>query len=315
MRLSLDVVVPTFNGWDLTKRCLEHLRAQTVSHSVIVVDNASTDDTVPQVRRSFPEVHLVELPTNLGFAAACNRAASVGTGDVLVLHNNDVFPRPDFLECLTQPLSGHPRLGSVAALLLQPGERTIDSIGLTADRTLAGFPRLRGRPAADAMAPRPVLTGPCAGAGAYRRDAWDDVGGLDERVLGYGEDLDLALRLLAAGWKTVAAPSAVGVHLGSASFGRRSAWQRYHGGFARGYFLRRYGILRTRWSVRTLVTEALVVVGDAILSGDVSAARGRIAGWRSANGLPPRPLPPPEAVDSTITFLESVRLRRAVYRT
>jgi len=63
------------------------------------------------------------------------------------------------------------------------------------------------------------------------------------------------------------------------------------------------------------VTEALVVVGDAILSGDVSAARGRIAGWRSANGLPPRPLPPPEAVDSTITFLESVRLRRAVYRT
>ena len=152
-------------------------------------------------------------------------------------------------------------------------------------------------------------------AGAYRREAWDQVGGLDEGVLGYGEDLDLALRLVAAGWRTAAAPSAVAVHLGSASFGRRSAWQRYHGGFSRGYFLRRYGILRTRWSLRTLLTEALVVAGDAVLSRDVSAARGRIAGWRSARGLPARPLPPPRGLDSTITFWESLRLRRVVYRT
>jgi len=313
--LSVDVVVPTFNGRDLVRQCLEHLRAQTVAHSVIVVDNGSSDDTVPHVRESFPEVRLVELDANLGFSAACNRAAAVATGDVLVLVNNDILPRPDFLECLMRPLGGDAELGSVAALMLQVGERTIDSIGLTADMTLAGFPRLHGQPAADAGAARPVLTGPSAGAGAYRREAWDDVGGLDEGVLGYGEDLDLALRLVAAGWKTAAAPGAIAVHLGSASFGRRSAWQRYHGGFSRGYFLRRYGILRTKWSARALVTEVLVVAGDALLSRDVSAARGRIAGWRSARGLPTRPLPPSRGVDSTITFWESVRLRRVVSRT
>jgi len=313
--LSVDVVVPTFNGRDLVRQCLEHLRAQTVPHAVIVVDNCSSDDTVPLVRESFPEVRLVELDANLGFSAACNRAAAVATGDVLVLVNNDILPRPDFLECLTRPLGGEAELGSVAALLLQVGGQTIDSIGLTADTTLAGFPRLHGRPAADAGVGRPVLTGPSAGAGAYRREAWDDVGGLDEGVLGYGEDLDLALRLVAAGWKTTAAPGAIAVHLGSASFGRRSAWQRYHGGFARGYFLRRYGILRTKWSARALFTEVLVVAGDALLSRDLSAARGRIAGWRSARGLPTRPLPPSRGVDSTITFWESVRLRRVVSRT
>jgi GT2 family glycosyltransferase len=281
---------------------------------VIVVDNGSTDDTVSRVRR-LPDVGLVALERNLGFGAACNRGAEAGTADVIVLLNNDVFPRPDFLERLTAPLEADSRLGSVAGLLLHPGERTIESLGLTADPTLAAFPRLRGRPAAEATARRPVLAGPCGGAGAYRRDAWNDVGGMDEGVLGYGDDLDLAFRLLGAGWTTVAAPSALGIHLGSASFGRRSAWQRYHGGFARGYFLRRYGVLRTRRSVRALGTEALVMVGDAVLSRDLSAARGRIEGWRSARGLARRPLPPAQAVDESITFWESLRLRRVVYAT
>jgi GT2 family glycosyltransferase len=311
---SIDVIVPVHNRWELTEQCLACLEAQTAPHSVIVVDNGSTDDTVSRVRR-LPDVGLVALDRNLGFGAACNRGAQAGTADVIVLLNNDVFPRPDFLERLTAPLEADPRLGSVAGLLLNPGERTIESVGLTADPTLAAFPRLRGRPAAEATAPRPVLAGPCGGAGAYRRDAWNDVGGMDEGVLGYGDDLDLAFRLLGAGWTTVAAPSALGIHLGSASFGRRSAWQRYHGGFARGYFLRRYGVLRTRRSVRALGTEALVMVGDAVLSRDLSAARGRIAGWRSARGLARRPLPPEQGVDESITFWESLQLRRVVYAT
>ena len=315
MSLSIDVIVPTHNGWELTEECLSCLRAQTLPHSVIVVDNASTDGTVAAVRTSFPEVRLVELDVNVGFPAACNRAAQVGAGEVIVLLNNDVFPRADFLECLTRPLAGDPRLGSVAALLLQPGERTIESVGLTGDPTLAGFPRLRGLPAAAADAHRPVLTGACAAAGAYRRAAWDAVGGLDEGVLGYGEDLDLAFRLRVAGWSAVAAADAVGVHVGSASFGRRSAWQRYHGGYARGYFLRRYGILRTRAAPRTLAAEAIVSVGDAVLSRDLSALRGRVAGWRSGATLTRRSLPPRDAVDTTITFLESLRLRRIVYAT
>ncbi len=72
--------------------------AQTVAHSAIVVDNASTDGTPENVRASCPEVRLVALDRNLGFAAACNRAAAAGTGDVIVLLNNDVFAQPTFLE-------------------------------------------------------------------------------------------------------------------------------------------------------------------------------------------------------------------------
>ena len=105
---------------------------------------------------------VVEIGANRGFPVACNRGAAAGDGEIIVLLNNDVEPRPDFLERLVAPLRDDPRVGSVAALLVQPGELTIDSMGLVADRTLAGFPRLRGRPVGHATSPLPVLAGPSA---------------------------------------------------------------------------------------------------------------------------------------------------------
>jgi GT2 family glycosyltransferase len=314
MRPLVDVVVLAHNRWDLTERCLAHLRQQTLSHTLIVCDNGSTDQTPERVRASFPEARLVELGANLGFSAACNRGVRAGNGDVVVLLNNDVECRPDLLERLIAPLRDDERVGSVAALLLKLGEERIESFGLAVDSTLAGYPRLRELPARDAQITHPVLIGPSGAAGAYRRRAWEAVGGLDEGVFAYGEDVDLALRLRTAGWFAAGAADAVAVHVGSASAVARSAWQRYQGGFARGYFLRRYGIVRTRNAVRAAATEAIVVLGDALIfSHDIAALRGRIAGWRAAADLPRHPWPPPEAVDSRITFLESLRLRVGVY--
>jgi GT2 family glycosyltransferase len=232
----------------------------------------------------------------------------------VVLLNNDVECRPDFLERLVAPFADDARIGSVAALLLTPAQERIESFGLAVDATLAGFPRLRGRPAAEAQTLDPVLAGPSGAAGAFRREAWKDVGGLDEGVLFYSEDVDLALRLRAAGWTAAAAAAAVAIHLGSASAGTRSAWQRYQGGFSRAYFLRRYGVLRSRFGVRAAATELLAALGDAfVYSHDLAAMRGRVAGWRAAAGRPRRPQPPPEAIDPGITFVESLRLRRSVY--
>jgi N-acetylglucosaminyl-diphospho-decaprenol L-rhamnosyltransferase len=311
---SVDVVIPTHNGWHLTKKCLERLQAQTTGHTVIVVDNASADGTPNNVRSRFEGVRVVKLDSNRGFSSACNAGVRAGTGDVVVLLNNDVECRPDFLERLVAPLREDERLGSVSALLLTPSER-IDSFGLVADSTLAGYPRLQGMPPATARSAASIPVEPAGAAGAYRRAAWEEVGGLDENVFSYGEDLDLALRLRAAGWSTAAVPDAVAVHIGSASAGRRSSWQRYQGGFARGYFLQRYGVLRRRSAARALLTEAIAVLGDGLVfSHDLAALRGRLAGWRAARGLPRKPEPPRDAVDGRITFTKSLRLRLDVYR-
>ena len=314
MAVSIDVIVPTHNGWELTKSCLEHLRPQTVAHTVVVSDNGSTDGTPARLRDAFPEVRVVELGANLGFPVACNRGVQAGTGEIVVLLNNDVECRPDFLERLVAPFPNDDRLGSVAALLLTPGDGRIESFGLAVDPTLAGYPRLRGAPIREAQSESPILIGPSGAGGGYRRTAWEEVGGLDEGVPFYGEDVDVALRLRAAGWSTAAAADAVAVHLGSASAGHRSAWQRYQGGFARGYFLRRYRVLRSRAGARAAATEALVVLGDAVVfSHDLAALRGRIAGWRAARGRPPVVGPPKEVIDRRITFVKSVGLRLGVY--
>jgi GT2 family glycosyltransferase len=304
---SVDVVITTHDGWGFTRRCLEHLVSQTVEHAVIVSDGASTDGTPENIRTDFTHITLITHRDDPGYSAAINEGVAAGTGDVILLLNNDTFCRPDFLEHLLAAFDDE-RVGAVAPMTLRPDERTIDSIGITLDVTLAPFIRLSGRPIEEACSSQPMLVAPGGGADAYRRSAWLEAGGFDERLTFYGADLDLGLRIRSLGWTTVAAPEAVAVHLRSATSGHRSRRARESGGWARAYLLRRWGVLRSRAVVRTLVTEALVAVGDTALSRDAVAVRSRISGWRSARRLLRRRVPP-GAVDPDIGFVKSLRLR------
>lgn len=310
---TVDVVIVAYNRYDLTESCLRHLAAQTLAHRTILIDNGSTDGTAERVASDWPDVALQRLPDNRGFAEACNRGVAAGNGELVVLLNNDVDVHPDFVERLVAPLLDDPGVGSVAALMLQPGEQLIDSAGLAADAVLGSFPRLQGLPARDARSERPLLAGPAGTAAAYRRSAWEQAGGLDESIFAYMEDFDLTLRLRSSGWRTALAADAVGVHLGSATHGHRSPRQRRNGGFGRGYMLRRYGLLRGREAPRALATEAVVVLADLAISRDLQALRGRISGWHAARRLPRRPLPPADAIDASIGFRDSLALRRGVY--
>jgi N-acetylglucosaminyl-diphospho-decaprenol L-rhamnosyltransferase len=310
--LSIDIIIPTSGHYDLTNDCLSHLAGQTRDHTVIVSDNGESEETAERAGAEWPAVRLIRSRDRLSFAAACNRGVDAGDSDVVVLLNNDVNCRTDWLERLVAPLEAEPESGSVACVLLAPGERLIDSVGLFADSTLAGFPRLAGLCVARAGDARPRLAGPAGAAGAYRRTAWVEAGGLDEAIFAYAEDLDLALRLRSTGWRASLALDAVGIHLGSATHGHRTAWQRRHAGFARGYLLRRYGVLRGREAIRALTTEAAVVFGDAALSRDLAALSGRVAGWRSASGLPRRSAPA-DALDPEIGVRDSLALRTRIY--
>jgi N-acetylglucosaminyl-diphospho-decaprenol L-rhamnosyltransferase len=310
---SIDVIVPVHDHYALTCACLQHLALQTAPHRVIVVDDGSSDGTATQLRRDWPATTTIELGSNQGYTRAVNRGVSAGEGEYVVLLNNDVELRPDCLERLVLPMAD-PAIGSVAALMLVPGEATIDSLGVTADATLAGFARLKGHPAADAHVCEPLLTGPEGTAGAYRRSAWEEVGGLDDGIRAYMEILDLALRLHTAGWQTASAPDAAGVHLGSSTYGRRSATQRRLSGFSRAYLLRRYGVMRSRSAPRALLTEAIVTAADMLLCRDPQALQGRVEGWRAARGRERHRWPPATAIDASITLRDSLALRHGAVR-
>jgi N-acetylglucosaminyl-diphospho-decaprenol L-rhamnosyltransferase len=307
---AIDVVIPVYGHYELTRTCLQALAVQTVPHGVIIVDDGSEDDSLESLRREWPDVTVIALGSNQGYTSAVNRGVEAGKADYVILLNNDVRLRRDCLQRLVAPLRADAGVGSVASLMLTPDGTTIDSVGVTADITLAGFARLQGHHASEASASEPLLTGPEGTAAAYRRGAWEGVGGLDENIRAYMEILDLALRLRVAGWRATSAPDAVGVHLGSRTYGRRSARQRRLAGFSRGYLLRRYGVLSGRAGPRALTTEALVVTADAIQCRDLEALRGRLDGWRAGAGLVLRERPPAEALDSSITFRRSLALRR-----
>jgi N-acetylglucosaminyl-diphospho-decaprenol L-rhamnosyltransferase len=311
----IDVVVPVYEHYELTSSCLEHLERQSAPHRVIVVDDGSRDGSPERLRREWPRATLVELESNRGYTRAVNRGVREGEGEYVVLLNNDVQVGSECLQRLVAPMRRDPHVGSVAALMLAPGEHgTIDSFGVSADATLAGFARLQGQPSAGVNPGTPAPTGPEGTTGAYRRSAWEQVGGFDETISAYMEILDLALRLRSAGWSAAQAPDAVGVHLGSVTYGRRSPHQRRLAGFSRGYLLRRYGVLRRRVAPRALLTEALVVAGDALLCRDLEALRGRLEGWHAAQGRERHPWPPAEAIDHSITLRESLALRRGALR-
>ena len=310
---GMDVVIAAYNRHELTDSCLRHLGAQTFAYRVTLVDDGASDDTHGRVTPERPQVTLERLEHNRGFAEACNRRVAAGSQEIVMLLSNDVDCDAGFLQALVAPLQADSQVGSVAALMLQPGERLIDSIGLNADVTLGAFPRLQGQQRRRSCAPLPVLAGPAGTAAARRRSAWQEVGGLDERIFAYMEESELALRLRGPGWQTALTPDAIGVQLGAATYGHRSAWERRHGGFARGYLLRRYGLLRSRGAARTPATEAVVVLGALVIPRDLAALRGRIAGWRAGAQLPRLARPRSDAIDAMISVRGSFALRRRVY--
>lgn len=309
---TIDAVVPVYGGWEHVEPCIRALLAQTRSVNVIVVDDCGPDDTADRVAEAFPEVTLIRNPTNRGFAATCNRGIAAGTGEIVVLVNSDVVAEPDLMASIADALdAAGPTVASVCPLLMGT-DGSIDSQGITADATCAGFVRYHGAPLERQSPADPPVLGPYGAVAAYRRRALDEVGVLDEGIFMYGEELDLALRLRAGGYGTVALDRPGGVHIGGASAGEGTPRQIRLAGFGRGYLLRAWGVLRTRRAIPALAIEALVCLRRLVLQRDPSALVGRIQGWKAARGVE-RPQIPRDGIDATIGFRQAIRMRTSDY--
>ncbi|GGF60023.1 glycosyl transferase [Paenibacillus albidus] len=218
-----SIVIPTYNGLDLLRSCVESIRACTAeSYEIIVVDNGSGDGTDAYCRAE--KIPFISLPGNRGFPGACNLGLLFASGDELLLLNNDVVVSQGWLTNLKAALYSAPNVGIVGPVTnYASGRQQIK----TDYADLAGFHRAaalanRANPAKWQETKR--LVGLCF---LFKRELLDTVGLLDERFSpGHYEDDDYCYRARIKGYRLLIAGDCLVHHEGSASFKEvyRAGW-------------------------------------------------------------------------------------------
>jgi GT2 family glycosyltransferase/nucleoside-diphosphate-sugar epimerase len=222
----VSVVIVNYNAGEILLECVA--RAHQQAEQVIVVDNASTDNSIAALRSVFPAIRVICNERNLGFAAACNIGAMVADGDHVFFLNPDCILEPNAVSNLIEALHSADNVGMVGGLLTNPdgteqsgGRRAVPTPWRSFVRSLGlgslgnSFPRLffdfdlHKQRLPDGPVEVEAISGACMLA---RRDSLEDVGLLDEGYFMHCEDLDWCMRFRQKGWKILFVPDARMIH-------------------------------------------------------------------------------------------------------
>lgn len=278
--MLISVVIPNWNGAPHLPVCLNALRRQTLPPlEVILVDNASQDESRQLVAGLFPEVKLIALPENRRFAGACNvgiRAASLAA-EAIALLNNDTEADVHWLAHVARCLRDHPDAGFAASKLRLFDRR--DHLHSAGDFYSArGVPGNRGVwQLDDGRFDAEYVFGACGAAAVYRRAMLDAIGLLDERFEFSCEDVDLAWRAQLAGYKCAFAHDAIVYHKVSATGG--GVINSYYDGRNFIWLLAKDvpgEVIRAHFGA--IVGEQLRIAWDALRAWRGQAARNRLKG-------------------------------------
>jgi N-acetylglucosaminyl-diphospho-decaprenol L-rhamnosyltransferase len=240
--VDLTVIVVSWNVRDLLRRCLrsafgtrhagagssleQHPGAEPQpTVELVVVDNASVDGSPEMIRAEFPDVHLIVNDQNQGFTVGNNQGLAVSQGRYLLLLNPDTEVVGDALATMVRYMDDHPEVGVLGPQLrfpdgsLQSSRRRFPTFVTTlVESTIvqewwtdSGVLRryyMADTPD-DAVQPVDWVVGACF---LVRRQAYEQVGGLDEGFFMYSEELDWCKRIKDAGWQVVYLPTAAVIH-------------------------------------------------------------------------------------------------------
>lgn len=221
---SVSVLIVNYNGAAHLSDCLTALEHQTLPRErfeVIVVDNASTDDSVKRLHERFPAYQLITLDRNTGFAEGNNIAARLARGSCLALLNNDTIPDPYWLEELLRVADENPGAAVASKLVFAHDPRTLNSTGLFLLRDGRGADRgFRHRDLGQHEATETVFAGCAAALLIPTPPPGEPV--FDSRYFVYYEDLDAQWRAAGLGRRTVYAPRSLVRHVHGAAAGDHS---------------------------------------------------------------------------------------------
>jgi GT2 family glycosyltransferase len=254
---AASIVIPVHGRAHLTERCLKLVLADLDENcEVVVVDDASDDET-PELLAGYGErIRVVRLDANAGFATACNRGAAAASGGRLVFLNNDTEPRRGWLRALCRYADAHPQAAVVGAKLLYPNG-SVQHAGVVFGQDgyphhlYAGFPA--DHPAVSHPRRLQAVTAACMLAD---RAAFERAEGFDTGFHNSLEDVDLCLRIGEGGGEVHYCPDAVLVHLESASRGRSDRFERS------------VALWRERWRQRVRRDDFEVYLSDGLIAAE-----------------------------------------------
>jgi GT2 family glycosyltransferase len=226
--MDLSIIIVNWNTSDLTLQCLESIYADNLilEFEIIVVDNGSTDESVSEISRKFPDVHIISNDRNLGFACANNQGLAVGRGRYYLLLNSDTLVLPETLNIMIRVAEDHPEVGMIGPKLL--------NMDGSLQKSWASFPsflsellgknfRFRhGVAGARFIYEVDWIMGACM---LVRSDTVTDVGLMDENYFKYSEETDWCFRIKSKGWKIWYLSNFPIYHLGGGSANRSSLTQ------------------------------------------------------------------------------------------
>jgi N-acetylglucosaminyl-diphospho-decaprenol L-rhamnosyltransferase len=228
----LAVVVVNYNGADFVLDCLRNISDEGPA-DIVVIDNASTDGSAELIARDHAGAKLIRNATNRGFAAAANQGIRATTTPYVFLLNPDATVRPGLLATLAATLDANPRAGAVGPLVrnpdgsVQPTKRAFPSLWNSVLHGLVGLvwpnnPGTRAYTLADASFTQArTVDWVAATAVAFRREAFEAIGGFDESFFFFVSDVDLCRRLWDAGFEVWFEPRAEVVHAWGGSWTQR----------------------------------------------------------------------------------------------
>lgn len=264
MRPTLSVLIVAWNSREELRQTLPALLPELgEGDELVVLDNASEDDTAATVRELAPRARLVRAERNLGFAAGCNAGAAAASGELLVILNPDAAPLPGWGEAIRRPWLEKRGWAAWQALIADGGATRINSAGNPVHFTGIVWAGGHGRPLAEAPAAGEVvaLSGACL---AIPLAIWREVGGFPERFFLYHEDVDISLRLRLRGGALGIEPTAVVDH--DYEFGAREHKWRW---------LERN---RLAFLVRTYPASLLVLLAPALAATELALVAVSVAG-------------------------------------
>jgi GT2 family glycosyltransferase len=222
---DVAVVVLNYNGCHYLDACLASLRRLPTSIEIVVADNGSTDDSLAHLHAHHPDVRVLALQHNWGFAEGYNRALALVNTPWVVLLNNDAMLEPNWLNYLLATAVEHPRAFALGGKLLFSGVRgrVIQSVGSRFTSAGTAFELGWGQPDVGQYdVPVPTASIPAA-AMLVRRDIFFELGGFDSTYFAYLEDVDVCWRAWLSGYEVWYDPRAVAFHRFGGSWGGRAS--------------------------------------------------------------------------------------------